>query len=214
LYALTVSTIGLFPLGIVLLPGERVPLHIFEPRYKELINECLTLGTTFGIVLTDKLGSRDVGTKAAVVELIERLPDGRLNILVEGRERFRLLELTEGRSFLTANTVEIVDWQDAPQPEIVTACLEAYRRFAAEAGIAVEEPVAEDGKLSFEIAHHLDINVGPKQELLEMISENDRLVRLRELLEEAMVALRRRAIEKLASLNGQVRRPRARGEDG
>jgi Lon protease-like protein len=205
-YPLTVSTIGLFPLGIVLLPGERVPLHIFEPRYKELINECLTLGAEFGIVLTDGLGSREVGTRAAVVELIERLPDGRLNIVVEGRERFRLLELTEGRSFLTAETVDIVDWPEVPEPEVVAACLEAYRRFAAAAGIAVDEPVAEAGSLSFEIAHHLDINVGPKQELLEMVSETDRLTRLRDLLEEARLGLQKRAREKLASLNGQVRR--------
>jgi Lon protease-like protein len=201
-----VSTIGLFPLGIVLLPGEQVPLHIFEPRYKELINECLALGTEFGIVLTDGLGSRDVGTTAAVVELLERLPDGRLNILVEGRERFRILHLTEGRSFLTAETVEIEDWPEPAQPDAIAECLAAYRRFAAAAGIAVDEPVLEAGKLSFEMARRMDINPEPKQVLLEMLSENERLVQVKELLDEACRVLRRRAREKLASLNGQVRR--------
>ena len=200
------STIGLFPLGIVLLPGERVPLHIFEPRYKELINECLAVGTEFGIVLTDGLGLREVGTKAAVVELLERLPDGRLNILVEGRERFHVLQLTQGRSFLTAEIAEVEDRAEPLQPEATAECLAAYRRFAALAEIAVDEPMVELGNLSFEIAHHLDINPGPKQEFLEMLSENERLIRLRELLDQACLVLRRRATEKVASLNGQVRR--------
>ena len=205
-YPLTVSAIGLFPLGIVLLPGERVPLHIFEPRYKELINECLALGTEFGIVLTDGLGSREVGTKAAIVELLERLPDERLNILVEGRERFRVLQLTTGRSFITAETVEVEDLPEPPRPEAIAECLAAYRRYADAAQIAVDEPIAEMGKLSFELAHRVDINPGPKQELLEMRSESERLIRLGQLLDQACLVLRRRATERIASLNGQVRR--------
>ena len=64
--------IGLFPLRMVLLPAERVPLHIFEPRYKELIGECLAEGREFGLVLTDDDGLREVGTRADVVEVLER----------------------------------------------------------------------------------------------------------------------------------------------
>jgi ATP-dependent Lon protease len=79
--------IGLFPLGIVLLPGEQVPLHIFEPRYRELIGECLERGVPFGLVFADESGMRGVGTEAAVVEVSHRFDDGRLNIVVEGRER-------------------------------------------------------------------------------------------------------------------------------
>src|SRR5256885_12755726 len=93
--------LGLFPLGVVLLPTERVPLHIFEPRYRELIGECLAEEREFGLVLGDRDGLREIGTRAAVVEVLDEFPDGRLNIVIEGRERFRLVELTAGRSFAT-----------------------------------------------------------------------------------------------------------------
>ena len=89
--------IGLFPLELVLLPTERVPLHIFEERYKELIGECMALDRTFGLVFADERGLREIGTLAAVTAVLERFDDGRLNILAEGRERFRLVALTRGR---------------------------------------------------------------------------------------------------------------------
>src|SRR4051794_37342058 len=95
----SMEEIGLFPLGLVLLPTEQVPLHIFEPRYRELIGESLEQGVPFGIVYADDDGLRQVGTLATVTEVVERFADGRLNVVVEGGERFRLLELTEGRPF-------------------------------------------------------------------------------------------------------------------
>ncbi len=95
------SEIGLFPLGLVLLPTEQVPLHIFEPRYRELIEESLEEDVPFGVVYADEDGLRQIGTLATVTEVTERFEDGRLNILVEGGDRFRLLELTEGRTFVT-----------------------------------------------------------------------------------------------------------------
>ena len=76
--------IGLFPLELVLLPTERVPLHIFEPRYKELIGECLTEGREFGLVLEDAEGRREIGTRARVIEVLQVFDDGRMNVVVEG----------------------------------------------------------------------------------------------------------------------------------
>ena len=84
------AEIGLFPLGIVLLPTERVPLHIFEPRYQELIGECLDADEEFGLVYADEDGVREIGTRARVTEVLERFDDGRLTILVEGGLRFRV----------------------------------------------------------------------------------------------------------------------------
>ena len=88
--------IGLFPLGLVLLPTEQVPLHIFEPRYRELIAECLENEQPFGLVYADDDGLRRTGTFASVVEVVDQFEDGRLNIVVEGGDRFRLVELTDG----------------------------------------------------------------------------------------------------------------------
>ena len=101
-YLRAVSEIGLFPLGIVLLPTELVPLHIFEERYRELIGECLARSASSGSCSPTTTASATVGTRAAVTEVLERFDDGRLNIVVEGRERFRVVELTDGRSFQTA----------------------------------------------------------------------------------------------------------------
>src|SRR5207244_5641808 len=88
-----VPELGLFPLGVVLLPTERVPLHIFEPRYKELIGECLESEGEFGLVLADDDGLREVGTRAAVTDVLHRFPDGRMNVVVEGGEGVRLRRL-------------------------------------------------------------------------------------------------------------------------
>ena len=101
------AEIGLFPLELVLLPTERVPLHIFEDRYKELIAECLADDGEFGLVFADERGLREIGTLAAVSDVLERFEDGRLNIVVEGRGRFRLLELTRGRAFHTAEVERV-----------------------------------------------------------------------------------------------------------
>src|ERR687884_16094 len=113
------TEIGLFPLALVLLPTERVPLHIFEPRYKELIGECLAEGREFGLVLEDENGRRDVGTRAGVIEVLQVFDDGRMNVVVEGRDRFRLVELTTGREFLTGEIEAVDDDVDPPQQEDV-----------------------------------------------------------------------------------------------
>ena len=99
--------LGLFPLPLVLLPTERIPLHIFEERYRELIGECLDTGEDFGLVYADGDGVRQVGTRARVTEVLARLPDGKMDSLVEGGDRFRLLELTTGRSFHTGRPSSI-----------------------------------------------------------------------------------------------------------
>src|SRR4051812_6665768 len=86
-----IDRLPLFPLGLVLLPEEVVPLHIFEERYKLMIGECLDDGTEFGILWMADDGLREVGCTARVTKLIERMEDGRMNILVQGAEPFRLV---------------------------------------------------------------------------------------------------------------------------
>src|SRR5436190_9512710 len=120
--------LGLFPLGIVLLPTERVPLHVFEERYRELIDECIALDREFGLLYADDSGLREIGCRAAVVEVLERFDDGRLNILVEGGERFRILRHTGGRSFSTAEVEEVADGARATAPESAARALNAFQR--------------------------------------------------------------------------------------
>jgi len=202
--------IGLFPLGIVLLPGEQIPLHIFEERYKELIVECLDEGREFGLVFADEEGPRAVGTTAAVIEVLEQFDDGRMNILVEGRRRFRVAEATEGRSFATAMVEELPDEPESvetlPDEAAIAECLRAFRRVLEAAGAEAENLDLAAASLAFEIAGQLEFSPEAKQELLEMRTERERVLRLTELLEKAVdqVRLQRRAQE-LASGNGHVK---------
>jgi Lon protease-like protein len=198
--------IGLFPLDLVLLPGERVPLHVFEARYRELIGECLAEGSEFGLVLENDDGLRRVGTSAAVVELIDSFEDGRMNVLVEGRSRFRLVGLTGGRSFRTAEVEPLEDDDERASPEEAERALAVFRRLVevAEAD-DVEEPPVEAPTLSFALAARVDLAADVKQELLELRSERERLARLTDLLERAVEALaREREVRTRASGNGKV----------
>ena len=200
------SEIGLFPLELVLMPGERVPLHIFEDRYRDLIGECIAEDSEFGLILETEDGLRDVGTKTAIVELIDTFDDGRMNVLVEGRERFRVVELTEGRPFLTAEIEELEDDGELPEADEVDHAVDVFRRLVAVAEAdEIDEPEAESTALSFELASRVDFGHDLKQELLELRSERVRLKRLSELLEEAVEALaREREVRQRASGNGKV----------
>jgi Lon protease-like protein len=199
------SELGLFPLPLVLLPTEVVPLHIFEERYKELIGECLTEDADFGLVYADDDGMSSIGTRAHVVDVLLRFEDGRLNIVVEGRERFRLLGLTSGRAFQTGGVAEVVDEPDRADAETVSRALELFERLRGLTGSEVEVPPADTEQLSFALAGRVELAPDVKLELLEELSERARLERVCELLEAASrtVIRQRRAAER-ASSNGRV----------
>jgi ATP-dependent Lon protease len=197
--------IGLFPLGVVLLPTERIPLHIFEPRYRELIGECLETGREFGLVLADDDGVREVGTRAAVAEVLERFDDGRLNIVVEGRDRFRVVELTKGRSFHTAAVEPVVDDGDRPAPDDVERAVGLVRRLGEIAGADVEDLSVTSDVPSFELAGRVAFDPALKQQLLELTSEPARLDRLATLLEDAARALEiQQESAAIAATNGRL----------
>lgn len=200
--------IGLFPLGLVLLPTEQVPLHIFEPRYRELIAECLEADQPFGLVYADDDGLRRTGTLASVVEVTERFDDGRLNIVVEGGDRFRLVELTEGRSFHTGTVEAIQDSDDPPAPEDVKRGLGLFSRLVELTGADVEVPDETLERPSFTLASRFELAPELKLELLEERSERVRLARLCEILETVAAAVeRQREIAERAQKNGRVQPP-------
>ena len=200
------SEIGLFPLGIVLAPGELEPLHIFEERYQELIGECLEKEKEFGLVLTDDAGLRSVGTRAEVATVLQRFPDGRLNIVVEGGERFRIVELTTGRPFQTAEIEPIQDVDgEEPTTGEVAECLRAYQELVDAADAEAEELDLEADSLAFHIAGRIDFAPEVKQELLESRSERERVARLTDELREAAKTVRmRRVARERAAGNGEV----------
>jgi ATP-dependent Lon protease len=198
------SELGLFPLPIVLLPSEQVPLHIFEDRYVELIGECVDRRAEFGLVYADEAGMRKVGTRAAVSEVLGRFSDGRMNVVVEGGERFRLVQLTSGRSFQTGRVAPLVDENDEAEPRAVQQALELFSHLRELTGSEVEIP-STTTQLSFALAAKVELATGVKQELLQELSERTRMNRVCELLASAaaVVERRHRATERAAS-NGRV----------
>ena len=170
--------LGLFPLGLVLLPGEVVPLHIFEERYKKLIGERLEEGE-FGIVLADEDSVRECGTAARVAQLIEETDEGRMNILVEGVRRFRIVEVRTPddpeAEYLSAEVEYYRDAEPEGSETLREAVLELYARMLVL--MDVEDPEEPDGEgpLSFRIASTVDFGAPLKQELLESLSEEQRL---------------------------------------
>jgi Lon protease-like protein len=166
----------LFPLGIVLLPSEIVPLHIFEERYKVMIGECLDTGREFGIVWLSDDGLREVGCTAEVTRLLERMDDGRMNILIKGAKPFRTLRRIEDLPY-PAGDVELLD-DDGPEPDPEVAS-DARERFAELVERATDErPADEDlARLdAYSMAARMEfLAPDAKQELLELRSEDARL---------------------------------------
>ena len=199
------AEIGLFPLELVLLPTERVPLHIFEDRYKELISECVADESEFGLILETDEGLREVGTLTGVLEVIHTFDDGRMNVLVEGHERFRLSQETEGRSYRTAEIEPLVDEDEPPSDAEIGAAMAVFRRLVEVAEAEEIEEPAGGTALSFQLAAKVDFGHELKQELLELRSERRRLARLAEVLERAVAGLtREREVRERASGNGKV----------
>jgi Lon protease-like protein len=197
--------LGLFPLGLVLLPTERIPLHIFEERYKELIGECIEHESEFGLVYTDDQGIRDVGTRARVTEVLTRFEDGRLNVLVEGGERFRLDELTDGPSYATGQVSAVDDNGEAAEGAAIEEALRTFGALREITGSDVDVPDPETPHLSFALAAKVELPPGEKLALLHEVSERRRMEMVQDLLEEAVLTAQRvRRAARRAATNGRV----------
>ena len=214
------SDIPLFPLNVVLMPGAPLPLHIFEERYKQMVNECIEAETEFGMVLADESGTREVGCTAKIVELVERYEDGRLVILVEGSRRFRLNNLMTGKPYYVGEIEYIEDEADEDVAALAEECIKLLERVVEAAtegsvGIEIESPYRN---LSFAIAGRIEFDLETRQQILELPTERERLEKVRELLSSAADRLEReRKPREIAQTNGRVREdwtPREKKEEG
>ena len=189
----------------MLLPTEQIPLHIFEDRYQELIGECLAEEREFGLIYADEDGLREIGTRASVTQILDRFEDGRLNVVVEGRERFRLLELTDGRTFQTGLVEPVEEPDDPAESADAERALELFHKLVELTGAEVEEPAAGTELLSFELAGRFEFAPELKQRLLQITSERERVKVLADLLEGAAQAVEReQEIAERAASNGKV----------
>lgn len=193
----------LFPLELVLFPGQTLALHIFEDRYKEMIGECLESQSEFGIVLAKEDSIVNNGCTATVTSVTRRYDDGRLDIEVGGRRRFEVLFLDQDRAYLRA-AAEFFDDDEPPGPAAVpgvspseaerTRVLELHAQvldllFTDEAERHRHQADAKAPNLSFSLMAPLPVDNDFKQMLLSMRSETERMERVVECLEKLLAHL-------------------------
>jgi len=200
------SLLSLFPLDVVLFPGAPLPLHIFEPRYKEMIGECLDHNEAFGVVLAAEQGIAEIGCTAEIVAVTKQYPDGRLDIVSEGRKRFEVLHLNQERSFLRADVLMLDDQTSVPSQEEIDRAVHFHSQILKLAGAVRDISSANMALLSFHLAGSLPLDLDFKQKLLAQRSERKRISMLAEYFETLVPALNRasHAREK-AGGNGHVR---------
>lgn len=165
----------LFPLDLVALPHEQVPLHIFEERYRTMITECLERGSEFGIVWLDDEQLRDVGCACRVEEVLEQMDDGRINILVRGTQPFRIVSRQDEFPY-PAGTVELLCSTDEdPDIEATERAQETYAELVRQATEDDPDPERIVAMDAYAMAATVDFGLEAKQGLLELRSENARL---------------------------------------
>jgi Lon protease-like protein len=201
----------IFELPLVLLPGELLPLHIFEDRYKRMISRCLEQGEPFGVVFRDtEGGARRIGCEARVTEVTERFEDGRLNIVVTGERPFKVLDRFEAADF-PAGEVEPVDApgedaeEDTDPADGASSAREAFAELVERVGGEEPDPAALEALDSYGIAARVELPPDTKQRLLELRSEPERMT----ILARALGALvdtvaRSREIAERARMNGKI----------
>jgi Lon protease-like protein len=195
------SLLPIFPLELVLLPGVPLPLHIFEPRYKEMIAECLEKKKPFGVVRASSEGVADIGCTAEILSVTKKYDDGRMDILTRGVERFEVIEVNQERSFLQAEIAVLEDEgkdededKDGAAQSAPEVLAQAVRLHAEIAKLSGAEPTASDDEsynLSYLLAGSLPLDLDFKQSLLSCRSEAKRLQAVVGYLEAILPALRR-----------------------
>jgi Lon protease-like protein len=165
----------LFPLGLVALPTELVPLHIFEERYKLMIGECLEDGKEFGIVWLSDEGLKATGCACEISEVLERMEDGRLNLLTRGTRPFRLLERQDELPYPAGEVEFLPDREEELDPRLAEEAREAYAELVEQ--VTDRRPDADElaALSSYGMAATVDFGLDAKQGLLDLRSENARL---------------------------------------
>lgn len=196
---MALGLLPLFPLNVVVFPRTRLPLHIFEERYKEMVGNAIRDDSEFGIVLAKQDGIVNAGCTVAVEKVLEMYPDGRMDVLTVGRRRFEITALNEEQSYLQGEVTFFDDEDFTPAPaDVREQALERYRTLEALPGAAERHtPDLEDPQLSFQLAQSVP-DLDFLNALLRQRSETARLKTLSAFLAEYVP--RQRTIERMKTL--------------
>lgn len=199
--------IPLFPLNVVLFPGEQLPLHIFEPRYRRMVRNCLDNQSPFGMLLALPDGVVRVGCTAEILDVPKRYPDGRMDIITVGRDPFRVIELFTGDPLLEGQIDFLEDREFSADATTQKRLISLYE--ACHTLLFADIPQTFDStpahRLSYAVCAALPIDLLCKQQILELRSESDRVDRLLRYLQEWAPHLQNKsALRQRAGGNGQA----------
>ncbi|HEV2059921.1 MAG TPA: LON peptidase substrate-binding domain-containing protein [Solirubrobacteraceae bacterium] len=171
----TVRNFPLFPLALVALPHELVPLHIFEERYRIMFEELLENEGEFGIVWLTESGTKPIGCACEIEQVLERMDDGRLNVLTRGTRPFRIVERQDDMPYPAATIEFVSDKDEALDARAAEKARDAYAELVVEATDNEPDPVELAGLSAYEMAATVDFGLDAKQGLLDLRSENARM---------------------------------------
>ena len=185
------ALLPLFPLEVVLFPGMPLPLHIFEPRYQQMIDECTVDSTPFGVLLETRGELASIGCSAEIVQVLQRYPDGRLDILTEGRRRFEIVD-TDAQMPYLRGSVRWLPEEDEDLSAERTKVLDLYRStyWAHGQGVLLSQ-LADAPRMSFLVARSQLLDLPDRQKLLEIPTERERLLAIAEALADLEPIVRR-----------------------
>jgi Lon protease-like protein len=169
--------IPVFPLGIVVYPGEALNLHIFEPRYKQLVNECVAEGKPFGIptVINNKLN--EMGTLVRITEMAKVYDNGELDIRTQGLQVFRVLEIIKSvpdKLYSGAIVNYPENREGRGQPELMQKVVQAIRELHRMLNISKDFHKPDEDLVSYDVAHHAGLSLEEEYELLGLLQEEQR----------------------------------------
>jgi Lon protease-like protein len=198
----------LFPLNIVVFPGEKLNLHIFEPRYKQLILECQQLGTTFGIpaYLKDQISS--IATEIKLLSIEKTYPNGEMDIKTQGLKIIRILDFFKQapNKFYPAGQIEEITNNGQENMLLKIKITECLRQLYSILGISNLFMKLPDDYKVFDIAHHLGLNIEQEYELLQCPDEQTRQEMVLEHLQKIMpVILETEKLKDRVRMNGHFK---------
>ena len=171
----TVRDFPLFPLALVALPHELVPLHIFEERYRIMFDELLECEGEFGIVWSTEAGEKSTGCACRIDQVLERMEDGRLNVLTRGTRPFRIVERQPDMPYPAATVEFLEDKVEKVDDAAADTARAAYAQLVVEATDNEPDPEELASKTAYEMAATVDFGLDAKQGLLDLRSENARM---------------------------------------
>ena len=200
--------IPIFPLGVVVFPGEQLNLHIFEPRYRQLIQDCFGEKRSFGIPIVLKNNVSEMGTLVTITEIVQVHKDGKMDIRTRGEKVFRMLELvkTIPEKLYSGAIVHYPDNDERQNSKLTAQVIAGIRELHKLIQVSKDFKKSDDELCSYDLSHHAGLSLEEEYELLGLLHESQRLEYLKQHLSKVLPVLAgMESLKERIQLNGHFR---------